>query len=61
VKSEMEVEKSQTLLIVMIVTIELRCRCSRYPRSVGGNNIGDAGAQHLAEALAHNTTLQTLM
>jgi hypothetical protein len=57
----MEVEKSQTLLIVMIVTIELRCRCSRYPRSVGGNNIGDAGAQHLAEALAHNTTLQTLM
>jgi hypothetical protein len=40
--------------------MELRCRCSRRPRSLRYNNIGDAGAQHLAEALARNTTLQTL-
>jgi hypothetical protein len=37
-----------------------RSRCSRHPHSLAGNNIGDAGAQHLAEALARNTTLQML-
>jgi hypothetical protein len=37
-----------------------RSRCSRYPRSLRWNYIGDAGAQHLAEALTRNTALQTL-
>jgi hypothetical protein len=45
---------------MMVVTMESRSRCSRHPRSLWRNNIGDAGAQHLAEALARNTTLQKL-
>jgi hypothetical protein len=31
------------------------CACS-----LGPNNIGEEGAQHIAAALAHNSTLQTL-
>jgi hypothetical protein len=54
-------EKCQTQSIILVVTMKLRCRCSRHRRSLSLNKIGDAGAQHLAEALARNTTLQTLM
>jgi hypothetical protein len=43
---------------MMIVTMELRC--SRHPRSLERNDIGVAGAERFAEALAGNTTLQTL-
>jgi hypothetical protein len=46
--------------IFLIVTIDMQCRRSRHPHSLGSNNIGDAGAQHLAEAFARNTTLQKL-
>jgi hypothetical protein len=47
--------------MIWIVITECRSRCSHNPRSLIENNIGDAGAQHLAKALAGNTTLQTLM
>jgi hypothetical protein len=56
-------EKNQTqsiILIILIAIIDFRSRCSRHPYSLIENNIGDAGVQHLAEALARNTTLQTL-
>jgi hypothetical protein len=53
-------EKSLTQLIILIVTMELRCGCSRHSHSLMGNNIGAVGAQHLAGALALNSTLQTL-
>jgi hypothetical protein len=42
------------------MTMELRCRRSRHPRSLWSNDIGDPGAQHLAKALAGNTTLREL-
>jgi hypothetical protein len=45
---------------MMIVITEFRSRCSHNPHSLRWNNIGATGAQHLAEALAGNTTLQTL-
>jgi hypothetical protein len=44
----------------MSVAMEILSRCSHNPHSLRSNNIGDAGAQRLAEALARNTTLQTL-
>jgi hypothetical protein len=44
----------------MIVTVDFRSRSSRHPRSLTKNYIGDAGAMHLAEALAQNSTLQKL-
>jgi hypothetical protein len=54
-------EKSLTQLIILIVTMEFQSRCSRNPRSLAQNIIGATGEQHLAEALARNTALQTLM
>jgi hypothetical protein len=53
-------EKSQTQLIVFIVTMEFQSCCSRNPRSLSDNKIGKTVAQHLAKALACNMTLQTL-
>jgi hypothetical protein len=54
-------EKSQTQSILITMAIDFWSHCSRHPRSLGYNNIGHAGAQHLAEALALNTTFKTLM
>jgi hypothetical protein len=45
----------------MSVAMEILSRCSHHPRSLSSNNIGDTEAQRLAEALARNTTLQTLL
>jgi hypothetical protein len=53
-------EKSQKQSIVMIVAMEILSHCSRHPRSLGKNNIGDTGTHRLVKALACNTTLQTL-
>jgi hypothetical protein len=44
----------------MSMAMEILSRCSHHPLSLSNNKIGDAGAQHLAEALARNTALHTL-